>query len=171
MGPSHLADAGFGAFVGMLVSTHSSVFNALSSFAQFEAVPWFVSQKPPRPCLSRVWLRFFRLLRAIWRPVRNHALGYSHKDHMTRLLYRGACLALSFGLALGQTSTSGKPLITLDEFFNAVDIANVRISPDGRAVAIETTRADWEANRFRSDLWLYRDDGRPHAVDHVGPRQ
>jgi dipeptidyl aminopeptidase/acylaminoacyl peptidase len=60
--------------------------------------------------------------------------------------------------AYGQTPAPVKPLITLDEFFNAVDIANVRISPDGRAVAIETTRADWEANRFRSDLWLYRDD-------------
>jgi dipeptidyl aminopeptidase/acylaminoacyl peptidase len=26
-------------------------------------------------------------------------------------------------------------------------------------VVIETSRADWEANRFRSDLWLYRDTG------------
>jgi len=52
-----------------------------------------------------------------------------------------------------------KPLLTLDEFFNAVDIHHVRISPDGRAVVIETSRADWAADRFRSDLWLYRDDG------------
>ena len=52
-----------------------------------------------------------------------------------------------------------KPLITLDEFFNAVDIRSVRISPDGHAVVMETARADWDANRFRTDLWLYRDDG------------
>src|SRR5580704_3906008 len=58
--------------------------------------------------------------------------------------------------ALAQTP-AGKPLLTLDEFFNSVDIPVVRIAPDGRAVAIETTRADWDANRFRSDLWLYRD--------------
>ena len=51
-----------------------------------------------------------------------------------------------------------KPLLTLDEFFNSVDIAAVEISPDGRAVVVETSRADWEQNRFRSDLWLYRDE-------------
>lgn len=52
-----------------------------------------------------------------------------------------------------------KPLLTLDEFFNAVEIHRVQISPDGRAVVIETSRADWDADRFRSDLWLYRDEG------------
>ena len=55
--------------------------------------------------------------------------------------------------------------MTLDEFFNAVDIRNVRISPDGHAVAIETARADWEGNRFRTDLWLYRDDGRGSLIE------
>src|ERR1700722_9604803 len=59
--------------------------------------------------------------------------------------------------ALAQTP-SAKPPLTLDEFFNSVDIPTVRIAPDGRAVAIETSRADWEGNRFRSDLWLYREE-------------
>src|SRR5208283_1121953 len=59
-------------------------------------------------------------------------------------------------VAAAQTTS---PLMTLDEFFNAVEIRSVRISPDGHAVAIETVRADWEADRFRNDLWLYRDDG------------
>jgi dipeptidyl aminopeptidase/acylaminoacyl peptidase len=58
--------------------------------------------------------------------------------------------------ALAQTPAS-KPSLTLDDFFNSVDISSVRIAPDGRAVAIETSRADWDANRFRTDLWLYRD--------------
>jgi dipeptidyl aminopeptidase/acylaminoacyl peptidase len=48
---------------------------------------------------------------------------------------------------------------TLDQFFNSVDIMSVRIAPDGRAVVIGTSRADWEASRYRSDLWLYRDGG------------
>ena len=48
---------------------------------------------------------------------------------------------------------------TLDQFFDSVDIPSVTIAPDGRAVVIETSRADWEANRYRSDLWLYRDSG------------
>ena len=59
-------------------------------------------------------------------------------------------------LAAAQTN---QPLVTLDEFFNSVDIHNVRMSPDGHAVVIETVRADWEGNRFRNDLWLYRDEG------------
>ena len=51
-----------------------------------------------------------------------------------------------------------KPPLTLDEFFNAVYIGSVQISPDGHAVVVETNRADWAAQRFRDDLWLYRDD-------------
>ena len=51
-----------------------------------------------------------------------------------------------------------KPRISLDEFFNAVEFSRVRISPDGNAVVIATDRADWDHNRFRSDLWLYRVD-------------
>ncbi|MFY9561205.1 MAG: prolyl oligopeptidase family serine peptidase [Terriglobales bacterium] len=52
-----------------------------------------------------------------------------------------------------------KPHLTLDEFFNAVDIRSVEISPDGHGVVIETMRPDWAAQRFRNDLWLYRDAG------------
>src|SRR3984885_9938727 len=72
-------------------------------------------------------------------------------------LPRALILPLFCAAALAQTP-SAKPPLTLDDFFNSVDIPNVRLSPDGRAVAIETTRADWDGNRFRSDLWLYRDE-------------
>ena len=68
-------------------------------------------------------------------------------------------LAIVFCAAAAAAQTT-KPLLTLDEFFNAVEIRNVRISPDGHAVVIETVRADWEAKRYRHDLWLYRDDER-----------
>jgi len=51
-----------------------------------------------------------------------------------------------------------KPLLTLDEFFDYVEIADVKISPNGQAVVVESRRADWKRNRFRSDLWLYRDE-------------
>jgi dipeptidyl aminopeptidase/acylaminoacyl peptidase len=57
----------------------------------------------------------------------------------------------------GAAQTKGPA--TLDQFFNSVDIMSVHIAPDGRAVVIETSRADWEASRFRSDLWLYRESG------------
>jgi len=52
-----------------------------------------------------------------------------------------------------------KPKLTLDEFFNYVDILAVEISPDGNSVVINTERADWDQSIFRRDLWLYRDDG------------
>ena len=50
-----------------------------------------------------------------------------------------------------------KPRLTLDEFFNAVDITKIALSPDGHMVVIATDRADWKNERFRQDLWLWRD--------------
>ncbi len=47
--------------------------------------------------------------------------------------------------------------MTLDEFFNAVDFSRVALSPDGHMVVIASDRADWENQRFRQDLWLWRD--------------
>jgi dipeptidyl aminopeptidase/acylaminoacyl peptidase len=52
-----------------------------------------------------------------------------------------------------------KPLLSLDEFFNSVDIRAIHISPDGHDVIVETVRADWPSGRFRNDLWLYHDVG------------
>ena len=52
-----------------------------------------------------------------------------------------------------------KTKLTLDDFFNYVDILAVAISPDGNSVLINTERADWDQSIFRRDLWLYRDDG------------
>jgi dipeptidyl aminopeptidase/acylaminoacyl peptidase len=49
--------------------------------------------------------------------------------------------------------------LTLDDFFNSVEIRSIQISPDGHEVVIETVRRDWASNRYRSDLWLYRDTG------------
>ena len=47
--------------------------------------------------------------------------------------------------------------ITFDEFFNSVSITGVKISPDGRSILIGTRRADWDNNRFRRDIWIYRE--------------
>lgn len=49
-----------------------------------------------------------------------------------------------------------KPALTLDSFFNSVSFPDIAVSPDGHEVVIQTERADWKANRFREDLWLYR---------------
>jgi dipeptidyl aminopeptidase/acylaminoacyl peptidase len=58
----------------------------------------------------------------------------------------------------------GKPKLTLDEFFNSVTFPSVEISPDGNAVVISVERADWDQQIFRSDLWLYRDDGKAGSL-------
>ena len=52
-----------------------------------------------------------------------------------------------------------KPKLTLDEFFNSVSYSSVALSPDGGSVVVGTQRADWDQQIFRTDLWLYRDDG------------
>ena len=64
--------------------------------------------------------------------------------------------ALNFICAL--VYAAEKPKLTLDEFFNYVDILAVEVSPDGNSVVINTERADWDQSIFRRDLWLYRDD-------------
>ncbi len=67
-------------------------------------------------------------------------------------------------LLVPATAPAQKQPLTLDEFFNAVEIDSVQISPDGHAVVIETTRPDWVAERFRTELWLYRDEQRGSLV-------
>jgi dipeptidyl aminopeptidase/acylaminoacyl peptidase len=65
--------------------------------------------------------------------------------------------------ALGQTA---KPKLSLDEFFNSVSFPDVKVSPDGNSVVIETNRADWDEQTFRKELWLYRTataDGRDRS--------
>ncbi len=58
-----------------------------------------------------------------------------------------------------------KPKLTLDEFFNSVSYSSVALSPDGGSVVVGTQRADWDQQIFRTDLWLYRDDGKGGGTD------
>jgi hypothetical protein len=48
---------------------------------------------------------------------------------------------------------SAKPKLSLDEFFNSVSFPDVKVSPDGNSVVIETHRADWDEQTFRKELW------------------
>ena len=52
-----------------------------------------------------------------------------------------------------------QPAISLDEFMNATEIRDARIAPDGSAVVIATSAPDWGRNRFKEELWLWRDGG------------
>lgn len=82
-------------------------------------------------------------------------------------LLAGALAALLLAAPLRRAAD--KPLVTLDEFFDSVSFHTVQISPDGHAVVIETRRGDWQNNRFRKDLWLYRDrEGGTGAAGRTG---
>jgi dipeptidyl aminopeptidase/acylaminoacyl peptidase len=61
-------------------------------------------------------------------------------------------------------AAQSSPKLTLDEFFNAVSFPALEISPDGNSVVIGTERADWDQQSFRSDLWLYREDGKTGSL-------
>ena len=64
-------------------------------------------------------------------------------------------LSLVSASILANTQTL-KPKLTLDEFFNSVSFTAVKVSPDGNSVVIGTEKADWDAQIFRKELWLYR---------------
>jgi dipeptidyl aminopeptidase/acylaminoacyl peptidase len=70
------------------------------------------------------------------------------------LVFAGILLATCLATAQAQ-----KPPISIDDHFNSVSFADVKVSPDGSAVVIATERADWDQQIFRRDLWLYREDG------------
>jgi len=73
------------------------------------------------------------------------------------ILKKFALIFLVVTLSLVSAQAADKPKITLDEFFNSVSFDGLKLSPDGKAVLIETERADWDQSVFRSEIWLYRD--------------
>jgi len=78
---------------------------------------------------------------------------------MRNLMSSVAVTAAALFVVMVPVGLCQKTPLTLDDFFNAVEIHSLEISPDGHAVAIETVRPDWTGKRFRHDLWLYRDSG------------
>ncbi len=76
-----------------------------------------------------------------------------------RRIFTRLAVPLLLLLAVRWLDGADKPPLTLDEFFNSTEFNKVALSPDGHAVVIQTTRPDWDRNRFRTDLWLYRDAG------------
>ena len=71
-----------------------------------------------------------------------------------------ACVVTILLSCVLSISAQGKPKLTLDDFFNSVSFHSVELSPDGNSVVIVTERADWDQQMFRTDLWLYQDDGK-----------
>src|ERR1700758_828757 len=74
-------------------------------------------------------------------------------------------VALIASCALSVPAQS-KPKLTLDALFKAVSFRSVEMSPDGSSIVIVTDRADWDQQIFRTDLWLYHDDGKSASLIH-----
>jgi dipeptidyl aminopeptidase/acylaminoacyl peptidase len=65
--------------------------------------------------------------------------------------------------------SQSKPLITLDEFMNATEIRDARLSPDGAAAVICLSAPEWQQNRFKEDLWLWtKTTGKLTSLTHSG---
>jgi dipeptidyl aminopeptidase/acylaminoacyl peptidase len=64
-------------------------------------------------------------------------------------------LALVSGVSLhAQTKRES---LTIDDLFSYTEIRSAKLAPDGRAAVIATSRPDWKHDRFRDDLWLWRE--------------
>jgi dipeptidyl aminopeptidase/acylaminoacyl peptidase len=70
-----------------------------------------------------------------------------------RLVSLLAGMALSSFCLVAQTASNP---ITLDEFMNATDVKEVKLSPDGSEAVIATIDSDWQHHRFRTDLWIWK---------------
>ena len=79
-------------------------------------------------------------------------------------IHKASCVVLIVVTCALTLIAQSKPKLTLDEFFNAVDFKSLEISPDGNSIVIATARADWDQQIFRSDLWLYHDDGKAGSL-------
>jgi dipeptidyl aminopeptidase/acylaminoacyl peptidase len=84
----------------------------------------------------------------------------AHDIPLFQPMIKKKILLVAFLAFISFARASDKPKLTLDEFFNSVDYDAIRLSPDGRSIVIATDRADWDQSIYRTDLWLYRDDGR-----------
>lgn len=86
-------------------------------------------------------------------------MGMRNRNRFVRRVAFGVCLvafaAAALGASAAEKQSSAKQPLTLDAFFHGVDFSGVRVAPDGKSVAIETTRPDYDHNRFRTDLWIY----------------
>jgi dipeptidyl aminopeptidase/acylaminoacyl peptidase len=79
--------------------------------------------------------------------------------HTMRIQKTALVVSVVVGCALA-VFAENKPKLTLDDFFNSVSFNSIEMSPDGKSVVIGTDRADWDQQRFRTDLWLYHADSK-----------
>lgn len=69
------------------------------------------------------------------------------------------CL-LTFSLARSQHVPS------IEEVISLRNVGNVQLSPDGKAVAYTVQTTDWNDNRYDTEIWMYREGGKPFQLTH-----
>lgn len=69
---------------------------------------------------------------------------------------RFAAVTLLSCAVLAAAAFAAPPPLTFRKFFHSVSFDAVQVAPNGSAVVIQTGRADYAHNRFRTDLWIYR---------------
>ncbi|HEX2694362.1 MAG TPA: DPP IV N-terminal domain-containing protein, partial [Acidobacteriota bacterium] len=72
-------------------------------------------------------------------------------------LLLGSLLALTIS-ALPAPEAGRRPL-SLETMIGLKSIGTVSLAPDGKTVAFDVNSVDWEANTFRTDVWLALTDG------------
>jgi dipeptidyl aminopeptidase/acylaminoacyl peptidase len=70
-------------------------------------------------------------------------------------------------LSVGGHASERDPM-SLDAFFDYVNLQSVEISPDGESVLIVTKRPDWQQSRYRFDIWLSRQGAAPELLTQSG---
>jgi dipeptidyl aminopeptidase/acylaminoacyl peptidase len=58
--------------------------------------------------------------------------------------------------------------LSLDAFFDYVNLQSVHLSPDGASVLVVTKRPDWQHSRYRFDIWISRQGGDPVLLADSG---
>ncbi len=71
-------------------------------------------------------------------------------------------LVCSFLLSSYGQDTLKNP--SFEEILSLKRAGNPQISPDGKHVAFSVSRADWQNNRYDSEIWLSRDGGQPFQL-------
>ena len=74
-----------------------------------------------------------------------------------------AVALLLFAVPLG-AETPEVPGPSFKDVLSLSNIGGVAISPDGSAIAYTVTSADWEANRYDTEIWLVRDGQDPFQL-------
>jgi dipeptidyl aminopeptidase/acylaminoacyl peptidase len=71
------------------------------------------------------------------------------------------------GCPVAGVAQTQKPKLTLDDFFESVYLAGVKVSPDGNSVLIATEKPDWQQQTYRRELWLYRISGDSGTLERL----